>query len=244
MQFRSLSPSSKRRMREWWKGEGCFWKRRILKVWCRSVSSKRMDNPPRKLECCAESSRVAFYMVRNLCFRVQIYTNHFACNKIPQDKRWKNRFADIFGPLVWFFVTWRKSSWLFRLACGWCSLPLSLLISLNRQCHKLSRTSKLFISFSGSRHGVLPRMIGVILPLPPKLQVVGKARRIEARTTVPQVIMVTEIIRMVVKEPGRMVVEEGNAMTVCHVLERVIKSGRNLRVTRQIIILLHQIIIN
>ena len=94
-------------------------------------------------------------------------------------------------------------------------------------------TSKLFISISGSRNGVLPRMIGVILPLPPKLQVVGKARRIEARTTVPQVIMVTEIIRMVVKEPGRMVVEEGNAMTVRHVLERVIKSGRNLRVTRR-----------
>ena len=76
-------------------------------------------------------------------------------------------------------------------------------------------------------------MIGAISLLPPKLQVVGKARRIEARTTVPQVIMVTEVIRMVVKEPCRMVVEEGNAMTVSHVLERVIKSGRHLRVTRR-----------
>ena len=76
-------------------------------------------------------------------------------------------------------------------------------------------------------------MIGVILPLPPKLQVVGKARRIEARTTVPQVIMVTEIIRMVVKEPGRMVVEEGNAMTVRYVLERDIESGRSLCETRR-----------
>ena len=97
----------------------------------------------------------------------------------------------------------------------------------------IEKTSKLFISNSESRLGVRQRMIGAISLLPPKLQVVGKARRIEARTTVPQVIMVTEIIRMVVKEPGRMVVEEGNAMTVCHVLEWVIKSGRNLRVTRR-----------
>ena len=76
-------------------------------------------------------------------------------------------------------------------------------------------------------------MIGVILPLPPKLQVVCKARRIEARTTVPQMIMVTEVVRMVVKEPCRMIVEEGNAMTVRYVLERDIESGRSLRVTRR-----------
>ena len=97
----------------------------------------------------------------------------------------------------------------------------------------IEKTSKLFISNSESRFGVCQRMIGAISLLPPKLQVVGKARRIEARTTVPQVIMVTEVIRMVVKEPCRMVVEEGNAMTVSHVLERVIKSGRHLRVTRR-----------